>query len=123
MKIFVVYESTDSANSHFAEEVGQDLESLGDVIVGSTDAIRPDMAAEADLVVVGGSNHAGDATEPRIRDWLEKLACETGAKEPVVVTGSAAKGIAKRLAANSVTATNSVSATDQQMSVSPCLQM
>ncbi|HEX6330328.1 MAG TPA: flavodoxin [Actinomycetota bacterium] len=98
-----------------------------DVTAGSTTRLSSGDAAGVDLVVVGGPTHvhgmsrassrnqaAGDpgntydapTVEPGLREWIEALpagdgrlaaAFDTRIDKPVVLTGSAAKGIARRL--------------------------
>jgi hypothetical protein len=98
-----------------------------EVRAGSTAEITPAGAADADLLVVGGPTHAHgmsrastrraavedrdntypDRTvEPGLREWMEGLvpvrgrsaaAFDTRIDKPVLFTGSAAKGVARRL--------------------------
>jgi flavodoxin len=97
------------------------------VEVGPVTAIGPARAAGVDLLVVGGPTHAhgmsrastrktaiedakntyaSPTVEPGLREWIEELptegaplaaAFDTRIDKSVVLTGSAAKGIAKRL--------------------------
>jgi flavodoxin len=94
---------------------------------GLVSRIDPAETVEADLLVVGGPTHvhgmtsaasrktaAGDekntfpepTVEPGLRDWMKRLpsgegrlaaAFDTRIDKPVIITGSAAKGIARRL--------------------------
>jgi flavodoxin len=89
--------------------------------------VRPAQAAEADLLVVGGPTHAHGMSRPStrktaaadkknafsqptvtpgLRDWIAELpggngrlaaAFDTRINKPVLLTGSAAKGIGRRL--------------------------
>jgi hypothetical protein len=98
-----------------------------DVEVGPVTRIEPASTATADLVVIGGPTHAhgmsrtttrktgandeknpyaAPTLEPGLREWLEILpagggrlaaAFDTRFDKPAFLTGSAAKGIAKRL--------------------------
>lgn len=102
-------------------EHGMEVES------GPVTRFGPDDAVRADLLVLGGPTHAhgmsrdssrrqaaadekntyGDPTvEPGLRGWIDALeagggrpaaAFDTRIDKPVILTGSAAKGIAKRL--------------------------
>jgi hypothetical protein len=97
--------------------------------VGPVSTIDPTRAAEVDLLVVGGPTHihglsssksrqavasdeknpfAEPTVAPGLRAWLKQLgpgqsrlaaAFDTRIDKPVIVTGSAAKGIARRLKA------------------------
>jgi len=98
-----------------------------EVEAGLVSAIEPAQAATTDLLVVGGPTHVhglsssstrktavGDeknefseaAVEPGLRDWLKQVppgagrlaaAFDTRIDKPVILTGSAAKGIGRRL--------------------------
>ena len=98
-----------------------------DATVGPVTAIGPEDTAAVDLVVVGGPTHVhgmsrastrkvaadDDANtspaatlEPGLREWLDELpsrdgtwaaAFDTRIDKPAIVTGSAAKGIRRRL--------------------------
>lgn len=98
-----------------------------DVDAGPISRVDPAQAANADLVVVGGPTHAHGMTrassrkqavedesntfaeptaEPGLREWTDALppgagrlaaAFDTRIDKPVILTGSAAKGIARRL--------------------------
>jgi hypothetical protein len=98
-----------------------------DVSAGPVTRFDPSVASEVDLLVVGGPTHAhgmsssqsrktaaddgkntfADPTlEPGLRTWIKELApgagrlavaFDTRIDKPVILTGSAAKGIARRL--------------------------
>jgi flavorubredoxin len=98
-----------------------------EVEAGPVSRIAPGRAAEADLLVVGGPTHvhgmsrastretaaadekntfAEPTVAPGLREWMEDLppgirrsaaAFDTRIDKPVLLTGSAAKGIARRL--------------------------
>ena len=95
--------------------------------VGSVSTVSPAETGAVDLLLVGGPTHAhgisrastrkvgatdekntyaGPTTEPGLREWLAALplgrgrgaaAFDTRFDKPVLLTGSAAKGIARRL--------------------------
>jgi flavodoxin-like protein len=98
-----------------------------DVEAGPVSRIDPQEAAEVDVLVVGGPTHvhgmsssrtrktaadddkntfAEPTLEPGLRDWVRQLppgrsrlaaAFDTRIDKPVILTGSAAKGIGRRL--------------------------
>lgn len=98
-----------------------------DVEAGLVSKIDPAKASEADLVLVGGPTHihgmssvasrkkaaddekntfAEPTIQPGLRDWIKRTspgparlaaAFDTRIDKPVIVTGSAAKGIGRRL--------------------------
>jgi hypothetical protein len=98
-----------------------------DVAIGSVSIVSPAETGEVDLLIVGGPTHAhgisrastrrvgaadekntfaAPTTDPGLREWLAALplgrgrgaaAFDTRFDKPVLLTGSAAKGIARRL--------------------------
>jgi len=127
MKIVVVFESMFGNTQLIAEAVAKGLADQGDVTVGSVDELAPDVVQDADLIVAGGPTHAhGMARKstrfpkqdnPKyqpslpgmevLRDWIDKTprgsakcaAFDTRFDKPAWLTGSAAKKIARKLAA------------------------
>jgi hypothetical protein len=98
-----------------------------DVGAGRVSKIEPDETADVDVLVVGGPTHVHSMSrsstrktavedekntfpdrtvEPGLREWIDKLppgagrlaaAFDTRIDKPVILTGSAAKGIGRRL--------------------------
>jgi hypothetical protein len=122
MRVAVVHESWFGNTRKVAEAIAEGLRREGDVVIMSVDD-RPPAIDEFDLVVVGAPTHihglssalsrrkaieqGADVDAPGIgvRGWLEQLpsggcraaAFDTRFERSALVTGSAAKGIAKRL--------------------------
>ena len=127
MKTVIVYESFYGNTAQVAEAIAEGMNGLGDIVFGRIDDLRPDAVAGADLVVAGGPTHAhGMATQATrrngaggthaqpyhptrdvLRDWMidmpdvnaDAATFDTRFHKPRWMTGSAAKGIAKRLTA------------------------
>jgi hypothetical protein len=123
MRSLVVYESWFGNTRRVAEEIGEALASEGEAEVVSL-VEEPPALGGFDLLVVGAPTQVhglsgrrsreaaveqGGHGEPRIgvRDWIEALpngaggprvaAFDTRANKPVLLVGSAARGIARRL--------------------------
>jgi flavodoxin-like protein len=115
MRATVVYESRFGNTYEVAEAIAETL----DAELISVDAPMP-VLDELDLLVVGGPTHVHGMTGARsrasaadqggtagrgVRDWLDDLprahghavTFDTRFEKPALLTGSAAKGIAKRL--------------------------
>ena len=128
MKVVVVYESMFGNTKTVAEAIAEGLHRAGEVTVGSVDDLSPDEAHEAALIVAGGPTHAHGMARPNahrslsessrqkhpvlpgeesLRRWLDRLpaghaavaAFDTRFDKPRILTGSAAKGIARKLRA------------------------
>jgi flavodoxin len=128
MKALVAYESMYGNTAAIGEAIAASLRGHGvEVDAGPISRIDPVLAANADLLVVGGPTHAhgmsregsrqqaaqdkantyaARTVEPGLREWIDALpdgagrlaaAFDTRIDKPVILTGSAAKGIAKRL--------------------------
>jgi Flavodoxin domain len=123
MRSLVVYESSFGNTRRVAEEIAGGLAAEGDVDVFSVDDAVPALE-DVDLLVLGGPTHVhglssrrsregaltqGARGEPGIgaRGFIERLpngargprvaAFDTRAHKPVLLVGSAARGIARRL--------------------------
>jgi len=124
MKTLVVYESWFGNTRELAESVAEALAAEGEVSVLSVDDPLPPLD-EFDLLVVGAPTHVhglssgmsrkgaieqrGDDGEPGIgvRGWIDALpngargprvaAFDTRVNKPVLLVGSAARGISRRL--------------------------
>lgn len=70
MKIVVVYESMFGNTQIIAEGVGEGLRDAGEVRFGSVDAIAPEEARDADLIVAGGPTHAHGMARAGAHDAL-----------------------------------------------------
>jgi flavodoxin len=123
MKVAVVYESWFGNTREVAEAIAEEFRGSGEVLVASVDDPMPPLDG-VDLLVVGAPTHIhglssgtsrksaveelgtyGDAGRGA-RGWLKELpsgegrlaaAFDTRIEKPVVLVGSAARGIAKRL--------------------------
>ena len=123
MRSLVVYESWFGNTRRVAEEIADVLAAEGDVDVVSVDDQLPPLE-EFDLLVVGAPTHAhGLSSRPSrqgaidqrgrggeagigVRGWIDALpegggrrvaVFDTRAHKPVVLVGSAARGMARRL--------------------------
>jgi flavodoxin len=123
MRAAVVHESWFGNTQRIAEAITEELRKEGDVLLLSVDEPLPPLDG-IDLLVVGGPTHIHGLSsgrsrksaveqghEPRpagkgARGWLKELpkaagpraaAFDTRIEKPVVLVGSAARGIAKRL--------------------------
>src|SRR5262245_22531146 len=124
MKTLVVYESWFGNTRELAESVAEALAAEGEASVLSVDDPLPPLD-EFDLLVVGAPTHVhglssgmsrkgaidqrGDGGEPGIgvRGWIDSLpngahgprvaAFDTRVNKPVLLVGSAARGIARRV--------------------------
>jgi flavodoxin len=123
MRAAVVYESWFGNTQKIAEAIAEGLRSGGEAVVVSVDQPAPHLG-EIDLLVVGAPTHIHGlssgasrksavqqlGTDGRagrgVRDWLQELpagegraaaAFDTRIEKPVVLVGSAARKIAKRL--------------------------
>jgi hypothetical protein len=128
MKALVVYESLYGNTAAIGQAVASSLRTCGfEVSDGLVSKVDTALAAEGDLLVVGGPTHVHGMTSatsrktaasdqknsfpeptvtPGLRGWLNELppgagrlaaAFDTPIDKPAVVTGSAAKGIGRRL--------------------------
>lgn len=128
MRALLVYESMYGNTAAIGEAIAASLRDRGvEVESAPVSKIGPELAAEADLLVVGGPTHVHGMSSarsrktavddeknmyeeptlaPGLREWIEELspgdgrlaaAFDTRIDKPIVLTGSAAKGIAKRL--------------------------
>ena len=123
MRSLVVYESSFGNTQRIAEQIAAALAQEGDVELVSVDEpLRP--LDEVDLLVAGGPTHihglssrrsrqgaldqgAGGELGLGVRDWIDALpngargprvaAFDTRAHKPVLLVGSAARGISRRL--------------------------
>ena len=123
MRSLVVYESSFGNTRRVAEEIATGLAQVGEVDVVSVDAPLPALE-DVDLLVVGAPTHVHGLSGRRsreaaveqsghgepgigVRGWIEALpngagapraaAFDTRANKPVLLVGSAARGIARRL--------------------------
>jgi hypothetical protein len=123
MKAAVVYESWFGNTREVASAIANELGNEYDVLLLTVDDPPPPLD-EVDLLVVGGPTHAHglssamtrkSALQQRaeagaegvgVRDWLRRLSpagghraatFDTRIEKPVILVGSAARGIAKRL--------------------------
>src|SRR5262245_64582747 len=123
MRTLVVYESWFGNTRELAETVAEALAAEGEVTVLSVDDPLPALD-ECDLLVVGAPTHVhglssgmsrkgaieqGGHGEPGVgvREWIAKLpngargprvvAFDTRLNKPVLLVGSAARGVARRL--------------------------
>ena len=122
MRSLVVYESSFGNTQRIAEQIAAALAQEGDVELVSVDEpLRP--LDDVDLLVIGGPTHihglssrrsrqgaldhgAGGELGIGVRDWIDGLpnggrgpriaAFDTRAHKPVLLVGSAARGIARR---------------------------
>jgi flavorubredoxin len=101
MKVLVVYESMFGNTRAIAEAIGEGLRSVDDdVNVVHVSEVTNDLAAEADLLVVGSPAHGSE-----VRQWLDQLpassgkavAFDTRKSGPAWWTRHASKAITKRL--------------------------
>jgi hypothetical protein len=130
MKALLAYESLYGNTATIGEAIAASLREHGlEVEAGPVSTMDPALAAEVDLLVVGGPTHVHGLTttstrktaaedakntfpqptlEPGLRAWLKTLpdgegsqaaAFDTRIDKPVLLTGSAARGIARRLKA------------------------
>lgn len=123
MRSLVVYESSFGNTQRIAEEIAAALAQEGEVVLHTVDEPLPPLEG-LELLVVGGPTHVhglssrrsrqaaldqGAGGEPGIgvRGWIDALpngargpraaAFDTRAHKPVLLVGSAARGIARRL--------------------------
>jgi hypothetical protein len=123
MRSLVVYESWFGNTRRLAEEIAAGLRSEGEVAVVSVDEALPPLE-NVDLLVVGAPTHVHGISSGRsreaaleqggdgavgigVRGWIDALpngaggprvaAFDTRANKPVLLVGSAARGIARRL--------------------------
>ena len=127
MKVVVVYESMFGNTQLIAEAIAKGMIDVADVNLGNVDELSPEDVLGADLVVAGGPTHvhgmARQSTRfpkednPKyqpslpgtevLRDWIDKMpkgtaecaTFDTRFDKPAWLTGSAAKKIARKLAA------------------------
>ena len=131
MKIVVVYESMFGNTQLIAEAIAKGLVGAGIVTLGSVDDLAPDVVRDADLIIAGGPTHAHGMArtstrfpkvdnpkyqpslpgEEVLRNWIDRApmgaaecaAFDTRFDKPAWLTGSAAKKIAKKMAAKGYT--------------------
>lgn len=123
MKSLVVYESWFGNTRRIAEEIAAELRREGEVDVVSVDETLPSLEG-VDLLVVGAPTHVHGLSSKRsrqgaleqgadgavgigVRGWIDALpdgtcgpriaAFDTRANKPVLLVGSAARGITRRL--------------------------
>jgi flavorubredoxin len=118
MKALVLYESLFGNTEAVAKAIADGLAPFGEVAIAQVGEAPRALAAEADLVVVGGPTHGHGMSKPASRrqpnatvfatgvwEWLEGLpkapgrvaAFDTRFDKPRWLTGSAAVHIARRL--------------------------
>ena len=127
MKAHVVYESMYGNTATIAAAIAVALRSQGlEADARAVSKVAPIAAAEVDLLVIGGPTHAHGMSRagtrktavdekntfakptvsPGLREWMDNLpagngrqaaAFDTRIDKPAFLTGSAAKGIARRL--------------------------
>jgi hypothetical protein len=128
MKALVIYESMYGNTAAVASAIADGIARSGvEAHARPVTEVRPALAAEADLLVVGGPTHAHGMSrpstrktaaadkknafsqptlQPGLREWIAELprgngrlaaAFDTRINKPVLLTGSAAKGIGRRL--------------------------
>jgi Flavodoxin domain len=124
MRSLVVYESWFGNTRRLAEEIAAELRREGEVDIVSVDETLP-LLVDVDLLVVGAPTHVHGISSGRsrvaaveqqggegeagigVRGWIDALpngaggprvaVFDTRANKPVLLVGSAARGIAKRL--------------------------
>jgi hypothetical protein len=123
MRSLVVYESWFGNTRRLAEEIAAELRREGEVDIVSVDETLPALV-DVDLLVVGAPTHVHGISSRRsrqgaldqgadgevgigVRGWIDALpngaagprvaAFDTRANKPVLLVGSAARGIARRL--------------------------
>ncbi|MGZ4332881.1 MAG: flavodoxin family protein [Gaiellaceae bacterium] len=126
MRSLVVYESWFGNTRRLAEEIAVELRREGEVGIVSVDEALPPLE-DVDLLVVGAPTHVHGVSSGRSREaaleqggdgevgigvkgWIDALpngadgprvaAFDTRANKPVLLVGSAARGIARRLRAH-----------------------
>jgi hypothetical protein len=85
MKIVVVYESMFGNTKTIGEAIAEGLSEIGQLAVGSVDELRPEDAADADLIVVGGPTHNRGLAKPDARAALSRR--KPAAKGGTVLAG------------------------------------
>lgn len=104
MNSLVVYDSKFGNTERVARAIADALGAFGTARATHVDQVSKDSVAGADLLVVGGPTQAWQAT-PAIKNFLNGIerrgiaaaAFDTRFHKSAWLTGSAAKGIAKRL--------------------------
>jgi hypothetical protein len=122
MKSIVVYESFYGNTELIAQAIAEGLARHGEALAVRVGDVEPSLLSDVDLLVVGAPTHAWglpraktrasvetsavDPSRPLVRDWLAGVpagdgrpaaAFATRLDSPRLLTGSAAKGIARRL--------------------------
>ena len=107
MRTLVVYDSKFGNTEQLARGIARRLEALGPVEVRAVGAAYPQLADRVDLLVLGGPTE-GHGMSSHMRAFTDTLAAsslsgtrvavfDTRFRMPTVLTGSAAKRIARRL--------------------------
>lgn len=108
MKTVIVYCSHKGNTRQVAEAIGEELRPRGEVDVVAVETAAATIGPDVDLLMVGGPTEAHGMT-PEVRTFLDRLdtgsvkgraaaAFDTRVDWPRILSGSAADGIAKRLA-------------------------
>lgn len=107
MNTLVVYESQFGNTQKLAMVIGRELEANGSVRVTSFLSYQPDQLLDVDLLVIGAPTQAHGMTTA-MREFVDELegkpvalplaVFDTRVKGPKILWGSAAKGIATKLA-------------------------
>lgn len=107
MEALVIYDSKFGNTKKIAETIGEALRRYGTAQVYSLEKPLPEQVGTIDLLVIGGPTQA-HGISPRIRQFTDGIAVGVGGgvmaatfdtrlRWPTVLSGSAAKTIAKRL--------------------------
>jgi flavodoxin len=106
METLVVYDSKFGNTRKLAEAIAEALAPYGGVRVYGLDERLPDEFGQTDLLIVGGPTQ-GHGMSARMRQFADGLAIAGGGtiaavfdtryRMPAVISGSAARGIARRL--------------------------
>lgn len=107
MNTLVLYESQFGNTQKVAEVIGKELEAHGPVRVTSVVNYQPPLLVDVDLIVIGAPTQAHGMT-PAMKAFVEKLEAgasrlpvaifDTRVKGPMLLWGSAGRGMAAKLA-------------------------